>query len=139
MYLEGFAQGSYYAITYFDEQGRDFQKGVDSIFHAIDMSVNLWVDTSIICKVNRNEDVILDNIFIDNFNIAQQAAELSGGYFDPTISPLVSAWGFSAENGELRTENGELIDSLDQQAADKKSKGINLGKNKKKILTKLSK
>ena len=112
MYLEGFAQGSYYAITYFDEQGRDFQKGVDSIFHAIDMSVNLWVDTSIICKVNRNEDVILDNIFIDNFNIAQQAAELSGGYFDPTISPLVSAWGFSAENGELRTENGELIDSL---------------------------
>lgn len=119
MVLEGLAQGSYYAITYYDDQGRNFKQGVDSIFRAVDLSVNLWVDSSIICKVNRNENVILNNMFIDNFNIAQQAAELSGGYFDPTISPLVSAWGFGAENGELRTENGELrtengklIDSL---------------------------
>ena len=114
MYLEGFAQGSYYAITYFDDRGRNFQKGVDSIFHAIDMSVNLWVDSSIICKVNRNEDVILDNIFIDNFNIAQQAAELSSGYFDPTISPLVSAWGFSANTPHSSLLTPHSIDSLRQ-------------------------
>jgi thiamine biosynthesis lipoprotein len=121
--LQGLAQGSYYAVTYYDEEGRNFQHGVDSIFHAVDMSVNLWVDSSVICKVNRNEDVILDNIFIDNFNIAQQAAELSGGYFDPTIAPLVEAWGFGVINGKLITENGtpkgsptewevKLIDSL---------------------------
>ena len=139
--LQGLAQGSYYAITYYDTEGRNFQTEVDSIFHAVDMSVNLWVDSSVICKVNRNEDVIIDNIFIDNFNIAQKAAELSRGYFDPTIGPLVEAWGFSAENGERnpegltdrmggktengtpkgsptewevkrRTENGERIDSL---------------------------
>ena len=112
MVLEGFAQGSYYAITYYDEQGRNFQQGVDSIFHAVDLSVNLWVDSSVICKVNRNEDVILDDIFIDNFNIAYDAAQLSGGYFDPTISPLVSAWGFSAKSGETITP--QLIDSLRQ-------------------------
>ena len=112
MYLEGFAQGSYYAVTYYDEQGRSFQQGVDSIFHAVDMSVNLWVDSSIICKVNRNENVILDNIFIDNFSIAQQASELSGGYFDATISPLVSAWGFSAKQGLEITPM--MIDSLQQ-------------------------
>ena len=109
--LQGLAQGSYYAITYYDAQNRNFQHGVDSIFHAVDRSVNLWVDSSIICQVNRNEDVILDNIFIDNFNIAQQAATLSGGYFDPTIAPLVSAWGF-AKNYQLSTINYQLIDSL---------------------------
>jgi thiamine biosynthesis lipoprotein len=112
MVLEGLAQGSYYAITYYDEEGRDFQQGIDSIFHAVDRSVNLWVDSSIICKVNRNEEVVLDQIFIDNFNIAQKAAVLSDGYFDPTISPLVAAWGFGAKNGERITENGKLIDSL---------------------------
>lgn len=112
--LQGFAQGSYYAITYYDDQGRDFQHEVDSIFHAIDLSVNLWVDSSVICKVNRNEDVVLDQIFIDNFNIAQKAAQLSNGYFDPTISPLVSAWGFGAENGEWITENEKQLDSLKQ-------------------------
>ena len=110
--LQGLVQGSYYAITYYDEQGRDFQKEVDSIFHAVDMSVNLWVDSSVICKVNRNEEVELDGIFMDNFNVAQKAAELSGGFFDPTISPLVAAWGFSAKTGDSITP--QLVDSLKQ-------------------------
>ena len=101
MSLQGLVQGSYYAITYYDEQGRNFQSEIDSIFHAVDVSVNLWVDSSVISKVNRNEEVELDEIFIDNFNIAQEAAELSGGCFDPTISPLVAAWGFSAKNSHL--------------------------------------
>ena len=112
MVLQGLAQGSYYAVTYFDDEGRNFQKEIDSIFHAIDMSVNLWVDSSIISKVNRNEAVTLDSIFIDNFNIAQEAAQLSNGYFDPTISPIVAAWGFSYKNGNNITP--QLIDSLKQ-------------------------
>ena len=108
--LEGLAQGSYYAITYFDAQNRNFQHEIDSIFHAVDMSVNLWVENSIISKVNRNEEVALDSIFIDNFRIAQEAARLSDGYFDPTISPIVAAWGFSYKNGDTLTP--QLIDSL---------------------------
>ena len=110
--LKGLAQGSYYAITYYDEQGRNFQREVDSIFRAVDRSVNLWVDSSVICKVNRNEEVTLDSIFVDNFRIAQEAARLSGGYFDPTISPIVAAWGFSAKTGDSITP--QLIDSLKQ-------------------------
>ena len=110
--LQGLAQGSYYAVTYYDEQNRNFQREIDSIFHAVDMSVNLWVDSSIISKVNRNEEVALDSIFIDNFNIAQKAARLSDGYFDPTISPIVAAWGFSYKTGDSLTP--QLIDSLRQ-------------------------
>ena len=110
--LQGLAQGSYYAVTYYDEQNRNFQREIDSIFHAVDMSVNLWVDSSIISKINRNEEVTLDSIFIDNFNIAQEAARLSDGYFDPTISPIVAAWGFSYKTGDSLTP--QLIDSLRQ-------------------------
>ena len=110
--LQGLAQGSYYAVTYYDEQERNFQSEIDSIFHAVDLSVNLWVDSSVISKVNRNEDVELDPIFIDNFNIAQEAARLSDGYFDPTISPIVAAWGFSYKHGDSITP--QLIDSLKQ-------------------------
>ena len=112
MMLQGLAQGSYYAITYYDEESRNFQHEIDSIFHAVDMSVNLWVDSSIISRVNRNEDVVLDAIFIDNFDIAQEAARLSDGYFDPTISPIVAAWGFSYKSGDSLTP--QLIDSLKQ-------------------------
>lgn len=110
--LQGLAQGSYYAVTYYDEQGRNFQREIDSIFQAVDVSVNLWVDTSVISKVNRNEDATLDSIFTDNFRIAQEAARLSGGYFDPTVSPIVAAWGFSYKNGDSITP--QLIDSLKQ-------------------------
>ena len=112
MVLQGQAQGSYYAVTYFDEQGRNFQHEIDSIFHAVDISVNLWVHNSVISKVNRNEEVTLDSIFIDNFRIAQEAARLSNGYFDPTISPIVAAWGFSYKKGDSITP--QLIDSLKQ-------------------------
>ena len=112
MVLQGEAQGSYYAITYYDEQGRNFQQEIDSIFHAVDVSVNLWVDTSVISKVNRNEEVKLDSIFVENFRIAQEAARLSDGYFDPTISPIVAAWGFSYKHGDTITS--QLIDSLKQ-------------------------
>ena len=112
MVLQGLAQGSYYAVTYYDNEGRDFQHDIDSIFHAVDQSVNLWVDSSVISKVNRNEVVALDSIFIDNFNIAQEAAILSDGYFDPTISPIVAAWGFSYKHGDSITP--QLIDSLKQ-------------------------
>ena len=110
--LQGLAQGSYYAITYFDEQERNLQHEIDSIFHAVDMSVNLWMDSSIISKVNRKENVTLDSIFIDNFTIAQEAALLSDGYFDPTVSPIVAAWGFSYKKGDSITP--QLIDSLHQ-------------------------
>ena len=112
MVLQGQAQGSYYAVTYYDSLGRNFQRDIDSIFHALDVSVNLWVDTSVISKVNRNEEVTLDAIFIDNFNIAQEAARLSDGYFDPIISPIVAAWGFSYKHGDSITP--QLIDSLKQ-------------------------
>lgn len=123
--LQGLAQGSYYAITYFDEQNRNFQREIDSIFHAVDLSVNLWVDSSAISKVNRNEDVTLDKIFIDNFNIAQEAARLSEGYFDPTVSPIVAAWGFSYKTGDSITP--QLVDSL-KQLVDYKNIRIEDGK-----------
>lgn len=110
--LQGLAQGSYYAITYYDSLNRNFQTEIDSIFDLVDKSVSLWNDSSIISKVNRNEPVELNQIFIDNFNIAQQASALSDGYFDATISPLVAAWGFSYKNGDSITS--QLVDSLKQ-------------------------
>lgn len=108
--LQGFAQGSYYAITYYDEQGRNFQSSVDSIFQLVDKSVSLWDTNSIISKVNRNEDVELNDVFIDNFNLAFETSVLSDGYFDATIGPLVTAWGFSYKQGVDMTQ--DVIDSL---------------------------
>lgn len=109
----GTTQGSYYSITYYDKENRDFSHEFDSIFKEIENSLSLWNENSIIRRVNRNDStVILNKIFTDNFNYAMRAAELSEGYFDPTVGPLVSAWGFHFKEGITMT--AEIIDSLKQ-------------------------
>ena len=117
----GITQGSYYSITYFDEQNRDFSHDFDSIFKEIESTLSLWNENSIIRKVNRNDtSVVLNQIFIDNFNYAMRAAELSGGYFDPTVGPLVQAWGFHFKEGMEMTP--EIVDSLKQLVGYRKIK-----------------
>ena len=109
----GTTQGSYYSITYYDGNNRDFHRDFDSIFKEVESTLSLWDENSIIRRVNRNDtSVVLNDIFIDNFNYAIKAAELSEGYFDPTIGPLVSAWGFHFKEGMEMTP--EIVDSLKQ-------------------------
>lgn len=117
----GITQGSYYSITYFDEQNRDFSRDFDSIFQEIESTLSLWDENSIIRKVNRNDTtVVLNQIFIDNFNYAIRAAEISDGYFDPTVGPLVQAWGFHFKEGMEMTP--EIVDSLKQLVGYRKIK-----------------
>ena len=108
----GTTQGSYYSIIYFDEQNRDFSSDFDSIFKEIEKTLSLWDENSMIRKVNRNEDLTVNRMFIDNFDYAIKAAELSGGLFDPTVGPLVQAWGFHYKEGMEMTP--QIVDSLKQ-------------------------
>lgn len=109
--LQGETQGTYYAITYYDAEGRNFQKSVDSLLSVIDNSMSLWVDSSIISRINRGDtSVVPDDHFIYNFLLAKEVSAATDGYFDFTIGPLVSAWGFHRMN---RIEmNNRTIDSL---------------------------
>ena len=109
---EGFTQGSYFSITYYDEEGRAFEDEIDSIFKEIDNAVSLWNENSIIRKVNCNEDVVVNQIFKDNFEWARKASEFSDGAFDATIGPLVSAWGFHYKKELEMTP--EMVDSIKQ-------------------------
>ncbi len=108
----GITQGSYFSIIYYDEEGRTFEAEIDSIFKEVDKSVSLWNENSIIRKVNRNEDVVVNQIFKDNFEWACKASEFSDGAFDATIGPLVSAWGFHYKKELEMTP--EMVDSIRQ-------------------------
>ena len=108
----GITQGSYFSIIYYDEEGRSFEHEIDSIFKEVDNSVSLWNENSIIRKVNKNEDVVVNQIFKDNFEWAQKASEFSDGAFDATIGPLVSAWGFHYKKELEMTP--EIVDSIRQ-------------------------
>ena len=108
----GITQGSYFSITYYDEGNRHFETEIDSIFREVDNAVSLWNENSIIRKVNRNEDIVVNQIFKDNFEWARKASEFSDGAFDATIGPLVSAWGFHYKK-ELEMTPA-IVDSIRQ-------------------------
>lgn len=109
--LAGETQGTYYAITYLDAKERNFQEQVDSILKAVDMSASLWIDNSIISRVNNGDSLVeADQIFIDNFNLSKEVSRLTDGYFDFTIGPLAQAWGFHRK-GKMEL-TGAQVDSL---------------------------
>lgn len=91
----GEAQGTYYMIKYYDHDARNFQKEIDSLLVAFDKSVSLWVDNSLISRVNKNDTTVVpDNYFLNNFRLSQQVAIETNGAFDFSIGPLIKAWGF---------------------------------------------
>ena len=109
--LEGEAQGTYYAVSYYDVDNRNFQAQIDSLLHAFDLSVSLWVPGSIISRVNSGDTTVeLDDIFRYNFLLSKEIAAATNGAFDFTIEPLVTAWGFGLR--EMDTVDSRLIDSL---------------------------
>ncbi len=96
----GFAQGTTYNMVF--ERSRniapvELKKAVEKILYDFDLSLSLYNDSSVISKVNRNEEVQPDSFFIDVFNKSRALSEMTGGAFDITVGPLVKAWGFGPD------------------------------------------
>jgi thiamine biosynthesis lipoprotein len=108
----GEAQGTYYAISYYDPQDRILKHEFDSVLNAFDMSASNYKEQSIISKVNRNEEVKLDSIFIGNFLLAMKVSSQTNGDFDITVRPLVEAWGFGKRSAE--DMDSAIVDSIMQ-------------------------
>lgn len=109
--FRGEAQGTYYAVTYYDQDGRNLQNQIDSLLKDFDFTASMWVENSIISKVNRNEPGIeVDEIFTALFNKSKKVYKSSDGAFDPTIGPLVNVWGFGFID-RMKVDQ-QLVDSL---------------------------
>ncbi|MDR1005846.1 MAG: FAD:protein FMN transferase [Bacteroidales bacterium] len=109
--IDGLAQGTFFHVVYYGNADKNtIKQGIDSILTLIDNSLSLWNENSTLSRVNRNEKVKLDSVFIENFNLACQIANLTNGAFDFTIGNLVKAYGFA--NQQRRKLNDKEIDSL---------------------------
>lgn len=109
--VEGFAQGTTYHVTYISERGLNFQRAIDSLLIEIDNSLSTYQPKSIISKFNQSDSTQqIDKLFLDVFNDAKLVFEITDGAFDPTVAPLVNAWGFGFEN--IENTDSTFIDSL---------------------------
>ena len=72
-------------------------------------SMSIFEQGSQLSKINRNECDSLDSHIMANLALAKRYYELSNGYYDVTVKPLTSAWGFAAKGEKCNNPN---IDSL---------------------------
>jgi len=111
MKIEGNAQGTTYHITYYDAQNRNFQPEIVQLLKDFDLSVSTYIPNSIISRINSNEkNVIVDKYFLTCFKKAKEVWKNTKGAFDPTVFPLVNAYGFGP--GKKQKLEKYKIDSI---------------------------
>ena len=102
--------GTLYTIIY--EHNTDLQPQIIATMQAVDNSLSPFNKNSTITHINNNDSTKVDEMFIEVFNTSKQIYCESYGAFDPTVAPLVNAWGFGFKKGEK--VDTDMVDSLRQ-------------------------
>ncbi len=113
--IEGTTMGTTYRIVYFDVPAqRDFSRQVDSLLKQVNKAINFYDPRSEVSQFNRSKKGIRSESrwLFEILKVAKKVHEASGGAFDPTVMPLVNAWGFGPDQSLEPTD--AHIDSLKQ-------------------------
>ena len=105
---EGYIFGTVFHTKY--EWKESLQEEIMTELNAVDASLSMFNPNSIISQINRAEDPTVDSLFEEVYLQSRAISEATGGAFDPTVAPLVNAWGFGFKEGTL--PDSVTIDSL---------------------------
>jgi thiamine biosynthesis lipoprotein ApbE len=75
-----------------------------AIAQARDASFNAWRKDAELAKLNQGGSVVVSAPLFEAISLARRGFDLSNGYFDPTIYPLLRVWQQAAESGNTPTE-----------------------------------
>ena len=110
--IEGETMATTYHITYHDPKGRNFKASIDSVLVLVNKSINTYDPTAEISVFNKSKTGLKVNLpyLLQPLSKAREVNAASGGAFDPTVMPLVNAWGFGPNKGPL--PDSATVDSL---------------------------
>lgn len=117
----GLVFGTIYHFTY--QSDKDLQTELEAELQKVDQSLSPFNQSSIISKVNRNENVAVDKMFKEVFLLAENISKETQGAFDITVAPMVNIWGFGFKKGTEPTK--EAIDSIKSYIGYKKVSLVN--------------
>ena len=106
--IKGLVFGTVYKITY--EHEGDLKPEIEAELQRFDNSLSPFNDSSVISRVNRNEELVTDSFFQNCFNRSMEISRETKGAFDITVAPLANAWGFGFKKGAF--PDSLIIDSL---------------------------
>ena len=102
---EGFVFGTIYHITY--QSDENYQKEIEAELQKVDQSLSPFNKGSIISKINRNENIKVDKMFKEVFQLAENISKETNGAFDITVAPMVNTWGFGFKQGKAPSKETE--------------------------------
>jgi len=111
--INGFTQGTTYHIVVEKSPDLDLmalRQEIEEAFTAIDNSLSIYNDSSVISYINANRNDLTDTLFREVFRLSAIVSQQSGGLFDITVGPLVEAWGFGPD--ALKRFDESKLDSL---------------------------
>lgn len=98
--IRGEAQGTTYSITLPDGETISKEQ-IDSLLARFDQSLSTYDSNSVLSKLNEGGERFnvpeSDVYLIPCLKLSQQIYNLTSGAFDPTVFPLIKAWGFFKE------------------------------------------
>lgn len=90
--LSGTVYGTFYRIVY--ESVRPMDREIQAEMERVNASLSMFNPSSVISRLNHNEQEKADSLFVRMFRTSQQVHRETNGAFDITVAPLVNAWGF---------------------------------------------
>lgn len=105
--LGGQAFGTTWRLAVAENAGAaDVVSDIREVFALIDQQMSPWRDDSNISQFNRSKAGIFEvpDDMAHVTKTALQVARNSDGFFDPTVGPLVSRWGFGPIEGSVQSD-----------------------------------
>lgn len=97
---DGLVFGTVYSITYSNSDNQDLSQQITNALDAVNNSLSMFNKESVISKINNNQPVVLDSLFLTVWEKGQYVSRCTDGAFDMTVAPLVDLWGFGLKNRE---------------------------------------
>lgn len=106
--MEGMIWNTSFHITY--DSDRDLSDSVYATLKEIDKSLNVFDESSLVSKANTGDSIRVDRDFLNVYEMSRKIHACTSGAFDPTLGPLIDAWGFG--KGHTASADTLRLDSL---------------------------
>ncbi len=111
--IHGNTMGTTYHITY---KGKvNLKKEIELELNRINNELSTYIPTSTISRFNQSDSgLVIDKKYLyNNILKARKIYDLSDGYYDPTVMPLVNYWGFGYKgHKKISKVDSNKIDSI---------------------------
>ena len=90
--MEGMIWNTSYHISY--KGSAELQDSVLPVLNEVSRSLSVFDPNSLLSHLNGSDSIVADDHFKKVYDTSLEINKLSRGNFDPTVSPLITAWGF---------------------------------------------